>query len=157
MRLPVLLALVALGLASTSAIAGKNESTFLAKLPGVWQGSGTIAGSQTGKVTCTLTLTGSAKIRFVSACTAEHYGQQSNQGTFTYDDASKTYVANSNGKVIQGTKAGGGVTFKFPVKNLAGTGTSTMTLTANRIVVDVTLTRKDTGEHITSHVIFAKS
>ena len=157
MRIPALFALVALGLVPTSAFAGKNETAFLAKLPGVWQGNGTIAGSQNGNVTCTLTLTGSAKIRFVSECTAQHYGQQSNQGTFTYDDIAKAYVANSNGKIIRGTKAGGGVTFKFPVKNLAGTGTSIMALTSNRIVVDVTLTRKDTGEIITSHVIFAKS
>ena len=156
-RISVLVAVATLSLVPSSAFAGKNEASFLAKLPGVWQGDGTIAGDQTGKVTCTLTLTGKAKVKFVSQCTAEHYGQQSNQGLFTYDDTAKAYVATSKGNTILGTRVSGGVAFKFPVKNMAGTGQSTMTLTANRIVVDVTLTRKDTGEVITSHVIFAKA
>ncbi len=51
---PILLA-AAIVLAPSAALAGPTEDAFLAKLPGIWKGKGTITGAETGKVDCTLT------------------------------------------------------------------------------------------------------
>lgn len=155
MRLLSALAFAAIALASP-ALAGPAEKAFLAKLPGTWTGTGTVTGLDSAGVTCTLTLTGSDKINFAGQCDAGSYGPQSYKGVLTYDDAAKKYVARSANEIVVGTKSGNAVVFKFPIKTIAGPGKSVMSLSANTVQVNLTLTREDTGEKITSNVTFKK-
>jgi hypothetical protein len=42
------------------------------------------------------------------------------------------------------------------MKTLAGTGDSVMKLSASAIVIDVDITRSDTGDRMKSHITFTK-
>lgn len=152
--LPVLAASLAL---SAPALAGPAELAFLAKLPGTWSGTGTISGAESGAITCTLTLRGTDKINFAGNCNAGHFGPQTFNGVLTYNDAAKQYQARSNGETVAGIKSGNSVIFKGKMKTVAGSGDSIMKMSSTSIVVDLDITRTDSGDKIQSHVVFAKN
>ena len=151
-----LAAAAALTILAVPAFAGTTESAFLAKLPGTWTGAGTITGGDGGSVKCTLTLTGSDKISFKGTCDAGSYGPQTYSGALTYSDAAGQYQARSNGETVVGIKSGNAVVFKSKMKTIAGTGDSVMKLSANTIVIDVDITRADTGDRMKSHITFTR-
>jgi hypothetical protein len=152
--------LLAIALTASSAIpalAGPAETAFLAKLAGVWTGSGKITGGETGAVSCKLTFKGTDKINFSGVCDAGEFGPQSYSGVLTYDEKAKQYQARSNGQTVAGVKSGASIVFKSKMKSLAGTGDSVMKMSAKAIVIDVDILRSDTGDHMASHITFAKS
>ena len=151
-----LAAAAAFALAASPVLAGPAETAFLSKLPGTWTGGGTITGGEGGAVKCTLTLTGSDKISFRGTCDAGSYGPQTYSGALAYSDAARQYQARSNGETVVGTKSGGSVIFKSKMKTIAGTGDSVMKLSASNIVIDVDITRADTGDKMKSHITFTK-
>ncbi len=56
-------------------LAGPAEDAFLAKLQGVWSGSGTLTGSETGKVDCTMTIRARSEgLNFRGKCDAGEFG-----------------------------------------------------------------------------------
>ena len=151
-----LAAAMALTIVASPALAGPAETAFLSKLPGTWTGGGTITGGDGGSVKCTLTLTGSDKISFKGTCDAGSYGPQTYSGALAYNDTAKQYQARSNGETVVGTKSGNSIVFKSKMKTIAGTGDSVMKLSANTIVIDVDMTRADTGDRMKSHITFTK-
>ena len=156
LALPLAAAAAALSLFVLPALAGPTETAFLSKLPGTWTGAGSITGGDGGAVKCTLTLKGSEKISFQGTCDAGSYGPQTYSGALAYSDAAKQYQARSNGETVVGVKSGNAVVFKSKMKTLAGTGDSVMKLSANTIVIDVDITRSDTGDRMKSHITFTK-
>ena len=152
-----MLALV-LGLSSAvPAFAGPAETAFLAKLAGVWSGSGKITGGETGDVSCKLTFRGTDKINFSGVCDAGDFGPQNYSGVLTYNDKAKQYQARSNGQTVAGVKSGGTVVFTSKMKSIAGVGNSVMKLSASAIVIDVDLVRTDNGDKLKSHLSFKKT
>jgi hypothetical protein len=151
-----LAAAAALAFVAAPALAGPAETAFLSKLPGTWTGAGTITGGDGGAVKCKQTLKGSDKISFSGTCDAGNYGPQTYSGALTYSDAARQYQARSNGETVVGTRSGSSVVFKSRMKTLAGTGDSVMKLSASAIVIDVDITRSDTGDRMKSHITFTK-
>jgi len=156
MRILLSVIAAALMISPLPAMAGPAESAFLAKLPGVWTGSGKLTGGEPGAVDCTLTLKGSDKINFSGTCDAGKFGLQSYSGVLTYDDKLNQYLARSNGQTVIGVKSGGAVVFTSKLKSIGGDGTSVMKLSATSIVIDVSLVRSDTGDKISTHLTFKK-
>ena len=151
-----LAAAAALALVASPVLAGPAETAFLSKLPGTWTGGGALTGGDGGAVKCTLTLKGTDKISFSGTCDAGSYGPQTYSGALTYNDKAKQYQARSNGETVVGVKSGNSIVFKSKMKTIAGTGDSVMKLSANTIVIDVDLTRADTGDRMKSHITFTK-
>lgn len=154
MRLLLALAATSLCLCPFAASAGINEASFLASLPGKWTGSGTV-GTAATPMPCTLTLWGKDKINFSGQCNAGQYGQQTYKGVLTYDEKAKRYVARAGGTTVAGNKSGGGVVFKFPLKTMAGPGHTVMSVSANKITIEFSVTQ-DSGETLNLRVAFAK-
>jgi len=154
-RLAALAVLVAMG--ATPALAGTAETAFLTKLAGNWTGAGTISGSESGKLTCKMSFTATAKgTSFKGKCDTDSFGPQSFSGTIAYNDAKKQYEATSKGETSIGVKSGKSVVFTSKLKSIAGAGTSVMKLSATRVVIDVSLKRAQSDKEIKSHVEMAK-
>jgi hypothetical protein len=144
-------------LGAAPALAGKAEDNFLAKLVGVWSGSGTLTGDETGTVDCTMTIrTRSDGVNFRGKCDAGEFGPQNFSGVVGYNDAEGRYEAKSpSGEVVLGVKEGSSVVFTIKLKGIA-TGTSVMKLSASRAVIDTVVTRPDSDKQITSHMVLTK-
>jgi hypothetical protein len=153
-RLTRVLLAAAIVLAPSAAFAGPTEDAFLGKLPGVWKGKGTITGSETGSVDCTLTIRQrTTGVNFSVKCDVSEFGQQSFSGVISYNDAKKQYEAKSSGgEVTVGKKSGNGVVFAGKMKGIA-VGTSVMTVTASKVTVDTKVRRPGgSGGDIKSYI-----
>lgn len=141
-------ALVALALLATpaAAFAGAAEDAYLAKLVGVWTGSGKLTGGETATVDCRLTVRQVSKgVNFAAKCDVSDLPDQNFSGVITYNDAKKQYEAKSpGGDVTVGTKSGSTLTFVGKVKGIAE-GTSTMKLSSSKIIVE-TVVRRPGGD-----------
>jgi len=149
---------IALCAAAGPAFAGPAEDAFLAKLVGSWTGGGSIKGGVNGAMTCTLKFRAtSAGVHYSGNCDVEDVGGQSFSGDLSYSDKTHQYQAVSvGGDVVVGVKHGGGVSFVGKLHGLAGTGTSTMTVTANRISIDTALVDSQSNKPSKSLVTFSK-
>ena len=148
-----------LSLSAAPAFAGANETTFLNKFAGQWTGGGQVTGEHAGALDCKLTIRAvKASLSFRGSCNMEGMAVQSFSGILSYDDASKHYVATSpsNDDVAVGTKKGNSLVFVTKLKNMAGSGNSTMTLTSSRIAIDFVLAESQSGKTSKSHLVFTK-
>ncbi|MEO6014978.1 MAG: hypothetical protein ABIQ30_15525 [Devosia sp.] len=154
-RLAALATILALG--ATPAFAGTAETAFLTKLAGSWSGAGTLSGSESGKLTCKMSFTATAKgVSFKGKCDTDSFGPQSFSGTLAYNESAKQYEATSKGETTIGVKSGKSVVFTSKLKSIAGAGTSVMKLSASRVVIDVAIKRAQSNNEIKSHVEMAK-
>ena len=150
------LTLAALLLASP-VLAGPTEDAFLAKLQGVWSGTGTLTGSETGKVDCTMTIRARTEgVNFRGKCDAGEFGPQSFSGIVSYNDEAGRYEARSpSGDITLGVKCGNSVIFTIQLKGIA-TGQSIMKLSATKAVVDTVVKRPNSDGDIKSHIVLTK-
>ena len=140
-------ALLVLGAAP--AFAGTAEDNFMAKLVGSWAGAGSISGSETGALDCTMSFRGK--------CKTEKFGDQSFSGSIAYNDKKAQYEATSpSGEISIGKKSGSSVVFTTKLKSIAGSGESVMKLTTSKVTVDTSLKRSGSGGSIKSHVVMSK-
>jgi hypothetical protein len=143
---------------ATPVAAADADLAFLQKLAGSWHGAGTLSGGEGGKVDCRLTMRPSGDhLTYNGRCSLVGEGSQSFQGTITYNDAAKRYEARSTQGVVTGTKDGGAVVFAFSGKNIRGSVSSTMRLTANAIRVDFRFTDAKTNGVSQARIPFIKS
>lgn len=154
--LPLTLA-AALVFAPLSVFAGPNEDAFLARLTGVWSGKGKITGSESGDLSCTLTMRQRTEgVNFSVKCDVPEFGKQAFSGIISYNQGEGRYEAKSSGgEVTVGTKSGNAVTFNAKMKGLA-VGTSVMTLTSTRISIDTNVKRPGGKGEIKSRLELTK-
>lgn len=150
--IPALVA-ASLAIAPVVALAGPAEQAFLSKLPGVWKGTGTLTGGETGTVNCTLTMRGrSDGVNFSAKCDIDELGPQNFSGVISYNDDKGRYEATSNsGEVTVGEKSGSAVVFSGEIKGVAE-GKTVMKITTSRIIVDTTARRPGGKADIKSHI-----
>ena len=156
-RLVPIIAAAALVLTPLSALASKSEDAFLARLVGIWNGSGTLTGGETGNLTCRATIRQRSEgINFSVKCDVPEFGAQNFSGIVSYNDAAGRYEATSpGGEVTIGTKSGNAVVFNAKMKGVA-VGTSVMKLTPSRILVDTNVKRPGGSADIKSHLELTK-
>jgi hypothetical protein len=144
-------------LGAAPALAGKAEDNFLAKLVGIWSGSGTLTGDETGTVDCTMTIrTRSEGVNFRGKCDAGEFGPQSFSGSVAYNEEMGRYEAKSpSGEVTLGVKEGSSVVFTIALKGIA-TGTSVMKLSSSKAVIDTIVRRPGGKGDIKSHMVLTK-
>jgi hypothetical protein len=146
---PILLA--ALGVPNLAGAA--VDDAFLAKLVGDWTGSGAVTGTRNADLACTLTFKESGtKLKYNGRCDAEDLGGRSFSGTLYYNSAEGRYEAKSNGTTTIGVKKGSSVVFVTKISGIAGKGSSTMTVSATKMVIDFNVVQG--GDTIKSHVTF---
>jgi len=140
------------------ALAGPAEDAFLAKLVGTWTGTGSIKGGIDGSMSCSLKFRAiSDGVHFSGNCDVEGIGGQSFSGDLSYNDKAGRYEAHSpGGEVTVGTGRGKSIAFVSKLRGLAGTGTSTMTLTASKISIDTDIVDSQSNKPSKSHVTFTK-
>jgi hypothetical protein len=160
MRLsPSALALAGLlSLSVAPAFAGATETAFLGKFAGQWAGGGEVTGEHAGSLICKLTIRPvKASLSFRGSCNMEGMAVQNFSGILAYNDSSKHYEATSpsNDDVAVGTKKGNSLIFVTKLKNIAGSGNSTMLLTSSRISIDFDLASQS-GKSSKSHLVFKK-
>ena len=150
--------LTAMVLSISPSAAGKAEDAFLAGLAGSWIGTGSIAGGINGPMTCSLTFRQtSAGTHFSGSCNVKGMGGQSFSGDLAYNEAKHRYEAGSPGETpVIGAKKGKSVVFVTETDSLAGTGTSTMTVSATKISIDTMIDASSMRDASKSHVSFAR-
>jgi hypothetical protein len=143
----------ALVLSPLPAFAGPTEDAFLARLVGIWTGTGTLTGGETGEITCRSTIRERSEgINFSVKCDVPEFGNQNFTGIVSYNDDEKRYEAKSlGGEVTVGTKSGNTLTFVAKMKGIA-VGTSVMKLTSSKITVDTNVKRPGSSAEIKSHL-----
>ena len=139
------------------ALAGTAEDAFLSKLQGMWSGTGTLTGSETGKVDCTMTIRARSEgVNFRGKCDAGEFGPQSFSGIVAYNDTEGRYEARSpSGDIALGVKSGSSVVFTIKLKGIA-TGQSIMKLSATKAVVDTVVSRPNSDGQIKSHIVLSR-
>ena len=158
LSLSVLLAAGLLSFGIAPAFAGATETAFLGKFAGQWTGGGQVTGEHAGALDCSLAIRPvKTALSFRGSCNMEGMSVQSFSGVLAYDDAGNRYVATSpnNDDVAIGSKKGNSLVFVTKLKNMAGSGNSTMTLTASRIAIDFALASQS-GKSSKSHLLFTK-
>jgi hypothetical protein len=123
--------------ATTPAVAGPSENAFLERLIGTWKGAGRITGPDGGNVSCRLTFKPSgARLNYTGRCALSGGGgAQSFTGSIRFNDNTGRYESSSAGKTVAGKKNGSSLVFTTAQKDMRGTGTSTMSLSARAISV----------------------
>jgi len=147
-----------LSLSAAPAFAGSSETAFLSKFAGQWSGGGQVTGEHAGALDCKLTIrTVKASLSFRGSCNLEGMSVQSFSGILSYDDAGNRFVATSpnNDDIAVGSKKGNALVFVTKLKNMAGSGNSTMALTSSRISIDFNLASQS-GKTSKSHLVFTK-
>jgi hypothetical protein len=150
--------LLSLALSASPSSAGKAEDAFLAGLAGSWVGTGSITGGINGPMTCSLSFQQThAGTHFSGRCTVQGMGGQSFSGDLAYNDAAHRYEAGSPGETpVIGAKKGKSVVFVTETDSLAGTGTSTMTVSATKISIDTRIDASSMRGPSKSHVSFVR-
>ena len=156
--LPAAAVAALLVLGAAPAFAGTAEDNFMAKLVGSWAGAGSISGSETGALDCTMSFRGKkGGVSFRGKCRTEKFGDQSFSGSIAYNDKKAQYEATSpSGEISIGKKSGSSVVFTTKLKSIAGSGESVMKLTTSKVTVDTSLKRSGSGGAIKSHVVMSK-
>jgi hypothetical protein len=150
------LAAVAMLGAAVPAYAGPAETAFLQKLTNTWTGKGKLTGAENGPIACKMVLSaGKTNLRFQGRCNIPDLAQQAFSGSISYNDKLGRYESKSGNRVVPGVRKGDKLVFRTQSRTLAGTATSTMTISPSSLVVDFALVGKQ-GEKTTSRVIFER-
>src|SRR5690348_4315190 len=139
------------------ALAGPAETAFLQKLSSTWSGKGNLKGANTGPIACKVVFTAGGKsTKFQGRCNIPDMAQQAFSGTISYNDKTKQYESRSSSGTVPGVRKGDKLLFRTSSRNLAGTSTSTMTISPSSLVVDFALVEKKSGEKTTSRITFSR-
>jgi hypothetical protein len=146
-----------IALTAAPAFAGPAETAFLQKLTNTWSGKGNLQGANSGPIACKIVITGGGKsTKFQGRCNIPDMAQQAFSGSISYNDKTKQYESRSAGGVVPGIRKDDKLVFRTTNRNLAGTSTSTMTISPSSLVVDFALVEKKTGDKTTSRITFSK-
>ena len=149
-----LTAMIALGAAP--AFAGPAETAFLQKLNSTWSGKGKLSGAESGAIACKIVFTAGGKsTKYQGRCNIPDMAQQAFSGSISYNDKAKRYEARSVGGTVPGVRKGDKLVFRSSSKSVAGTATSTMTISPGSLVVDFALVDKEGGK-TTSRITFSR-
>jgi hypothetical protein len=153
------LAAILLPAAAAPALAGPNETAFLQRLVGTWNGKGKISGEEGGNVTCRLTIKATGeRLNFNGRCALPGgSGSQSFSGRISYDDKQGVFVSSSQGKSVAGKKSGNNLTFVTNMSDMRGKGSSTMVMSPSSIKVQFKITQSRSGEVNQGSIPFTKS
>lgn len=150
------LAAVAMLGAAVPAYAGPAETAFLQNLTNTWTGKGKLTGAESGPIACKMVLSsGKTNLRFQGRCNIPDMAQQAFSGTISYNDKLGRYESKSGGRVVPGVRKGDKLVFRTQNRTIAGTATSTMSISPSSLVVDFALVDKK-GEKTTSRVTFTR-
>lgn len=142
--------------AAPAAMAGPSEQAFLQKLSNTWSGKGSLKGANSGPIACKVVVTAGGKsAKFQGRCNIPDMAQQAFSGSIAYNDKTKQYESRSAGGVVPGIRKGDKLVFRTSSRNIAGTATSTMTISPSSLVVDFALVEKKGGK-TTSRVTFSR-
>jgi hypothetical protein len=145
-----------IALTAAPAFAGPAEQAFLQKLSNTWSGKGNLKGANTGPIACKVVFTAGGKsTKFQGRCNIPDMAQQAFSGSISYNDKTGQYESRSSGGVVPGVRKGDKLVFRTTSRNLAGTSTSTMTISPSSLVVDFALVEKK-GEKTTSRITFSR-
>jgi hypothetical protein len=143
--------------AAPAAIAGPTEQAFLQKLSNTWSGRGSLQGANSGPIACKIVISGGGKsAKFQGRCNIPDMAQQAFSGSITYNDKTKQYESRSASGTVPGIRKGDKLVFRTSSRNLAGTATSTMTISPSSLVVDFALVDKKSGDKTTSRITFSR-
>lgn len=146
-----------IALAAVPAYAGPAETAFLQKLSNTWQGKGNLQGANSGPIACKVVVTSGGKSsKFQGRCNIPDMAQQAFSGSISYNDKTKQYESRSASGTVPGIRRGDKLVFRTSSKNMAGTATSTMTISPSSLVVDFALIEKKTGDKTTSRITFTR-
>jgi hypothetical protein len=139
------------------AFAGPAETAFLQKLANTWSGKGNLQGANSGPIACKIVITAGGKSsKFQGRCNIPDMAQQAFSGSISYNDKTKQYESRSASGTVPGIRKGDKLVFRTSSKNLAGTSTSTMSISPTSLVVDFALVEKKTGDKTTSRITFTR-
>ena len=140
-----------------AAVAGPAEQAFLQKLSNTWSGKGSLKGANSGPIACKIVITGGGKsAKFQGRCNIPDMAQQAFSGSISYNDKTKQYESRSVGGTVPGIRKGDKLVFRTSSKNIAGTSTSTMSISPGSLVVDFALVEKKPGDKTTSRITFSR-
>ena len=161
---PLFAAIAAAALFATAipATAGPAEAEFLARLQGIYEGSGKITGGENGTVTCRLTIRQSqevaARLLFNGRCAfSGGTAAQSFNGIIRYNDETRTYESSSQGHTITGRRSGSSLTFVASGNDTRGRGSSTMVFSPGSVNVQFEFTDTRTGQASKGTVPFRRT
>jgi hypothetical protein len=153
--LPVLLAAAVIA-SATPTFAGPAETAFLKTLTANWVGKGKISGENGGPIACRIVITaGGQSIKYQGRCNIPDMAAQAFNGAIVYNDAKKQYESRTVGGTAVGTKRGNSLVFVNKSTTIAGTSSSTMTISPSSLVVDFSLVDKK-GNKTASTISFSK-
>lgn len=146
-----------IALTAAPALAGPAETAFLQKLSNTWSGRGSLKGANSGPIACKVVVTAGGKsTKFQGRCNIPDMAQQAFSGTISYNDRAGRYESRSMNGTVPGIRKGDKLVFRTSSRNLAGTSTSTMTISPTSLVVDFALVEKKTGDKTTSRITFSR-
>ena len=159
MRHLVIASAVAAALFAVSAapaFAGPAETAFLQKLTASWTGRGKLSGAQSGPIACKVVISGRGEsAQYQGRCAIPDLATQAFNGSITYNDATGHYEARTVGGVVQGQKRGNALVFTDSQQTMAGTASSTMTMSPTSLVIDFSLVDQN-GQKTSSRITFGK-
>ena len=146
-----------IALTAAPAFAGPAETAFLQKLSNTWSGKGSLKGANSGPIACKIVISGGGKsTKFQGRCNIPDMAQQAFSGSIAYNDKTKQYESRSAGGTVPGIRKGDKLVFRTSNRSIAGTATSTMTISPSSLVVDFALVDAKSGDKTTSRITFAK-
>jgi hypothetical protein len=146
-----------IALTAAPALAGPAETAFLQKLSNTWSGKGSLKGANTGPIACKVVVTAGGKsTKFQGRCNIPDMAQQAFSGSISFNDKTGQYESRSMNGTVPGIRKGDKLVFRTASRNMAGTATSTMTISPTSLVVDFALVEKKTGEKTTSRITFSR-
>jgi hypothetical protein len=146
-----------IALTAAPAFAGPAETAFLQKLSNTWSGRGNLQGANTGPIACKIVISAGGKsTKFQGRCNIPDMAQQAFSGSISYNDKTKQYESRSGTTTVPGIRKGDTLVFRTSNRSLAGTATSTMSISPSSLVVDFALVEKKTGDKTTSRITFSR-
>jgi hypothetical protein len=146
-----------IALTAAPAFAGPAETAFLQKLTNTWSGRGKLQGANSGPIACKIVITSGGKsTKFQGRCNIPDMAQQAFSGSISYNDKTKQYESRSSAGTVPGIRKGDTLVFRTTNRNMAGTATSTMSISPSSLVVDFSLVEKKSGEKTTSRITFSR-
>ena len=146
-----------IALTAAPALAGPAETAFLQKLTNTWSGRGNLQGANSGPIACKIVITAGGKsTKFQGRCNIPDMAQQAFSGSISYNDKTKQYESRSASSTVPGIRKGDTLVFRTSNRSLAGTATSTMSISPSSLVVDFALVEKKSGDKTTSRITFSR-
>lgn len=146
-----------IALSAAPVLAGPAETAFLQKLNNTWSGKGSLKGANSGPIACKIVISGGGQsAKFQGRCNIPDMAQQAFSGSIAYNDKTKQYESRSASGTVPGIRKGNTLVFRTSSRNMAGTSTSTMSISPTSLVVDFSLVEKKTGDKTTSRITFSR-